>query len=681
MEGGALFDPGFLGGQFLWWVGQIPDDATWRENIEPGVYSARDHQLGWGRRYKVRILGVHDKQEETIPSDQLPWATILYPVTAGSGAANAFQSPQIRQGNFVFGFFMDGPDQQVPVIMGILGNNPQTKLSTSTGTTEDNFSGVSGYARSNDPSRLQGRSWPPDDDVGIEKPKSEELEKECAEVPPGVLLNKYGLRADRPLNSAQQKDAASARAEGEAAGLSGSELDEKIKEGVLAGKTARCKKANSPLAQAEPGVALESGGTSPNLKPASSVIRDDLYQHKTVLLKPGHIVESAQKGNQTELDNLSVKVERHLKSLSDYTTAVANKIPDIEKEKDLAAKHMAKLEKISINKMAEYSLKSFFANSAGAMAEMPAASRFQFADVQTGFTNKMQEEYLGITNGLEDSVKGILTQVLDLANKEKEAREKAKSLPEDGPKTYPDVAICTAEELIGKTIAVAQPKINDANNNMLEKMNMFLGDMSSQLAGLTDTLGNIQMKIPDIEGSVASAFAFENLPANVLSFEEPPELAASDFYTMAEGSGAQSDATTPSPAAIGQIASGKIPDIKLPKKIPFAEPSKDQGMVDLLKDKVVNLDLGELDMLNPDPPSPEDQLQSRVLDSMGDYPAGTSVHDRHGGAESYWAKVAKERALTPHEQRWREKGRDQFGYTKIGNEQKKENFRNNIFLE
>ena len=117
MEGGALFDPGFLGGQFLWWVGQIPDAATWRDNILPGKFADRDTGAGWGRRYKVRIVGIHDKDEETIPSDQLPWANVMYPVTAGSGAANAWQTPQIRQGNFVFGFFMDGPDQQVPVIM------------------------------------------------------------------------------------------------------------------------------------------------------------------------------------------------------------------------------------------------------------------------------------------------------------------------------------------------------------------------------------------------------------------------------------------------------------------------------------------------------------------------------------------------------------------------------------
>ena len=57
---------------------------------------------------------------------------------------------------------------------------------------------------------------------------------------------------------------------------------------------------------------------------------------------------------------------------------------------------------------------------------------------------------------------------------------------------------------------------------------------------------------------------------------------------MAKGSGAQPDSKTPSPLAIGEIASNAVPNLNLPKKIPFAEPSKDQSMVDLVKNKVVN---------------------------------------------------------------------------------------------
>jgi hypothetical protein len=128
MEGGSLFNPGFLGGSFLWWIGQIADDSTWRDNILPGKFESKDSIPGWGRRYKVRIIGLHDKEEETISSDQLPWAQVMYPVTGGGGQTNAGATPNLRQGNFVFGFFLDGQDQQVPVIMGVLGNNAQTAV-------------------------------------------------------------------------------------------------------------------------------------------------------------------------------------------------------------------------------------------------------------------------------------------------------------------------------------------------------------------------------------------------------------------------------------------------------------------------------------------------------------------------------------------------------------------------
>ena len=60
MEVGALFNQGFLGQGFSWWIGQIPDDATWRDNIIPGKFDNKEQVKGWGRRYKVRIIGIHD---------------------------------------------------------------------------------------------------------------------------------------------------------------------------------------------------------------------------------------------------------------------------------------------------------------------------------------------------------------------------------------------------------------------------------------------------------------------------------------------------------------------------------------------------------------------------------------------------------------------------------------------
>ena len=61
------------------------------------------------------------------------------------------QTPNLRQGNMVFGFFMDGPQMQVPIIMGVLGNNAKNAMAATTGdnrvTNEQPGSlAVSGYA-------------------------------------------------------------------------------------------------------------------------------------------------------------------------------------------------------------------------------------------------------------------------------------------------------------------------------------------------------------------------------------------------------------------------------------------------------------------------------------------------------------------------------------------------------
>ena len=104
MEGGSLFNPGFSGGSFLWWIGQIADDSTWRDNQLPGKHEDANSIPGWGRRYKVRIMGLHDQGESEISSDQLPWANIMYPITAGGGQTNSGQTSNLRQGMMVFGF-------------------------------------------------------------------------------------------------------------------------------------------------------------------------------------------------------------------------------------------------------------------------------------------------------------------------------------------------------------------------------------------------------------------------------------------------------------------------------------------------------------------------------------------------------------------------------------------------
>jgi len=134
MEGGSLFNPGFLGSSFHWFIGQIADDSTWRENQNPAKFNKVEDIPAWGYRYKVRIVGQHEQEESEVTAEELPWAQVMYPVTSGNGIGGSFMTPALKQGMFVFGFFLDGKDEQTPIIMGCLGNNAKTKLERKMGT-------------------------------------------------------------------------------------------------------------------------------------------------------------------------------------------------------------------------------------------------------------------------------------------------------------------------------------------------------------------------------------------------------------------------------------------------------------------------------------------------------------------------------------------------------------------
>ncbi len=153
----GLFKKYFVGRDgFYWWIGQIAPEESWRDN-KNGIPSANNENIpGFGERYKVRIMGHHTAVPSELSDDELPWATVMYPVTAGGGTGAASQSSNLRQGMFVFGFFMDGEDGQQPVIMGVVGTNsytavmknvPDAKFIPFTGLSEQYGDRLATYAR------------------------------------------------------------------------------------------------------------------------------------------------------------------------------------------------------------------------------------------------------------------------------------------------------------------------------------------------------------------------------------------------------------------------------------------------------------------------------------------------------------------------------------------------------
>ena len=118
----SLLQSHFIGRDgFRWWIGQIPPLSSMGQQVEGG---------GWGNRFKVRILGYHPYSEADLPNEDLPWAQCLIPTTAGSGAANVATGVQLQQGDIVLGFFLDGDNAQIPVILATFGRSASVPSTT-----------------------------------------------------------------------------------------------------------------------------------------------------------------------------------------------------------------------------------------------------------------------------------------------------------------------------------------------------------------------------------------------------------------------------------------------------------------------------------------------------------------------------------------------------------------------
>ena len=110
---------------FIWWLGQVCDSKTWKDNYPCLPVESTDDLPGFKRRVKVSILGWHTSNSQELKTDELPWAYCLLPVTAGGGTGGAGEDMNLTGGEWVFGFFLDGEDGQQPVIIGVLDKSTQ----------------------------------------------------------------------------------------------------------------------------------------------------------------------------------------------------------------------------------------------------------------------------------------------------------------------------------------------------------------------------------------------------------------------------------------------------------------------------------------------------------------------------------------------------------------------------
>jgi hypothetical protein len=99
----------FLGHNgFLWFVGVVED------RMDPQ----------YAGRVRVRCLGHHTSNKNTLPTSDLPWAAVMLPTTASGISGIGSSATGLVEGSWVLGYFRDGDNRQEPVILGSLPGKP-----------------------------------------------------------------------------------------------------------------------------------------------------------------------------------------------------------------------------------------------------------------------------------------------------------------------------------------------------------------------------------------------------------------------------------------------------------------------------------------------------------------------------------------------------------------------------
>jgi predicted chitinase len=93
---------------FYWWFGVVED---------------RDDPLRLGR-CRVRIIGYHTEDNETLPTEDLPWALPVMPANSAGTSGVGWSPTGAVEGSWVVGFFADGEGGQHPMFFGTVGSIP-----------------------------------------------------------------------------------------------------------------------------------------------------------------------------------------------------------------------------------------------------------------------------------------------------------------------------------------------------------------------------------------------------------------------------------------------------------------------------------------------------------------------------------------------------------------------------
>ena len=544
MEGGALFNSGFLGASFNWWIGQVAPDSTWRDNISPGKIEKPKEIPGWGYRYKVRIIGLHDQGETEIASDQLPWAQVMYPVTAGGGQASSGQTPNIRQGNMVFGFFLDGQEQQVPVIMGVLGNNAQTALATKIGdnkvtNAQAGSIAVSGYAEpavgTKDPNLKA-----PAQGLAITKPgvdpspaavavpgatietttsvhgqsamdqKMEYLLKKkvvmlCpCDLPGSVMkgmqteIGNLTTDIDKVLKAKQSylDSISQVKSLSSGGGLLNQISGTSGALGQLGGVTSQVQSIAGQVGSITGGTGI--GGALEQVQGISGEIGGVTNQISGTLGEVQGIAGGIS-GIAGGISGIG-DIPGALGGIGDLLGQVDDSAEKIESLMEKFAPKLAKKMKVVMNKIGEFTSKTIN-KIIGPLADLQFPNmRFEFLNMKIKINEKLKCLFSKLANGLGKKILDALKNLFGGGN----SQPSVNPSPTSPTGTAPLVPMCSVEQLTGEILGSSMGDINRAAEEITQSVGTFMQDSQSGLPAV-GKIGNIAGQVGGIAGKVGAA--------------------------------------------------------------------------------------------------------------------------------------------------------------------------------
>ena len=279
-----------------------------------------------------------------------------------------------------------------------------------------------------------------------------------------------------------------------------------INSNVMQNLATRVAESNSPFSKTESGATLESEAV--HLLSSADVILNEEYMKKIPLMKPDEDVDSAIKGMQIVSDNLTKSINKALSSQGSYIDAVSRPPTDLDGLVSSASDMMAGYQKIINNKMMEFNTQTLQSELSKTVGQLPMAERFKFGDLSQMMGADILKGYNGITNKGAGLLKSILTKALtkgsgstSLKGLVEKAQQQA-SIPippsrvDVNPNgtvtispgittvTYPKVPMCAAEEFVGEMISLHKEDIQNMNNNILNNLNSYIGDVRDQLGEL-----------------------------------------------------------------------------------------------------------------------------------------------------------------------------------------------------